>query len=731
MSRLKRAEAALRAAEHWKERCLLGQGSVFWDDKKLWTLENFEALSELIPKHRQSMKHPELMDWLQDASADVKRLATEVTWFEFLSDSKIKSITKTSVLQEMWKWLGEPYPKDNNLVAPDTLMGVVKARMYNHRGYEYRFLCERMKTWYGLDSANNSVLIDDPWKFGEWIHSAEDIRRRHFKHVLCYFLFPEQYEPLVFDDKRDIVKALAGDKSIQVDKPLKIDRALLEIRKQLQRQSDVEVDFGEEPWRSQWSRGAAPHDSRSEEPNLPPVDYDAWYQKEFDHSRVWLMAAGKGGTLWRNFVNDRVASLGWDVGDLRDFEDEEELMKALIASRRFSHHPLNIKNALWDFVDRMKKDDIIVARGGRDKILGVGTVSGDYTYDESVEDHRHRRKMDWRCCEPAVSIPHALADIPRKTLTDRSDRKDWLHDLFELVEPARGPCNSDEYRITDALKGLFIDDKRFKHILQALCQQTNLILQGPPGTGKTFMAKRLASCLIGRRDSRPIEMVQFHQSYAYEDFVQGYRPTETGGFTLRNGVFYEFCERARRDEDTPHVFITDEINRGNMSRIFGELLMLIEPDKRSEEYAVPLTYSKHGERFFVPPNVHILGMMNTADRSLAVVDYALRRRFAFKALKPEFNSPKFKKFLLEKGVDEELVERIRDRMNALNKKIREDTELGPGFEIGHSYFVPGGPEDVTDTWYEEIIQTQIAPLLREYWFEDAEKADQAVKDLLA
>lgn len=282
-----------------------------------------------------------------------------------------------------------------------------------------------------------------------------------------------------------------------------------------------------------------------------------------------------------------------------------------------------------------------------------------------------------------------------------------------------------------ALADLFVRDEHFNRILDMLELRKNLILQGPPGTGKTFMARRLAWCLIESKDSRSIEMVQFHQSYAYEDFVQGYRPTETGGFTLRHGVFYRFCEKASGDPDTRYVFVIDEINRGNMSRIFGELLMLIESDKRKKQYAASLTYGS--KRFFVPPNVYILGMMNTADRSLAVVDYALRRRFAFEDLMPAFHSRKFWKYLLKNNVDGDTVRLIRDRMTALNIKIRNDAELGPGFAIGHSYFVPGGAEEIDDDaydWYAKIVKTQIEPLLRGYWFDNPDKAKQAIKDLL-
>ena len=289
------------------------------------------------------------------------------------------------------------------------------------------------------------------------------------------------------------------------------------------------------------------------------------------------------------------------------------------------------------------------------------------------------------------------------------------------------------YTAKDAHRHLFLPPTHFTRLLTSIQSRKNLILQGPPGTGKTFIARRIAWCLIGHKDNDPIEMVQFHQSYAYEDFVQGYRPTDDGGFTLKPGVFHRFCERARGNPDTPHVFIIDEINRGNLSRIFGELLMLIEHDKRSEDYAVALTYSD--TRFHVPANVHILGMMNTADRSLALVDYALRRRFAFETLEPAYGTgygrKAFTDYLTSKGADPALPHRICDRMATLNKMIRDDRELGRGFEVGHSYFVPDKGDEPTEDWYRHIVDTQIAPLLHEYWFDSPEIVEAAIDTLTA
>lgn len=245
----------------------------------------------------------------------------------------------------------------------------------------------------------------------------------------------------------------------------------------------------------------------------------------------------------------------------------------------------------------------------------------------------------------------------------------------------------EPYTFEQALDGLFMDEESFRRALAIWRHKKNLILQGAPGVGKSFVARRIAYALMGYRDPSRVRTVQFHQSYSYEDFVQGYRPSEEG-LTLQQGVFLEFCEKALADPNEIYVFTIDEINRGNLSKILGELMLLIEHDKRSPEWATKLAYAPAAEeRFYVPPNVYLLGMMNTADRSLSLVDYALRRRFAFVTLRPEYVSDKFRQHLLGNGVSADLVDRIVARMSALNGEIGEDqTNLGPGFCIGHSFF---------------------------------------------
>jgi len=225
-------------------------------------------------------------------------------------------------------------------------------------------------------------------------------------------------------------------------------------------------------------------------------------------------------------------------------------------------------------------------------------------------------------------------------------------------------------------------------------------------------------------------MIQFHQSYAYEDFIQGYRPDGKGGFELKNGTFFDLCEEAREDSDRSYFLIIDEINRGNLSKIFGELMMLIENDKRGSDFALQLTYSS-GD-FYVPPNLHLIGTMNTADRSLSMVDYALRRRFSFIDLVPEMDSPNFETLLKNKGASPDLIAKIRSRINSLNQVILDDVRnLGKGYRIGHSFFCPEGDTTANEDWYRGIIEFEIAPLLREYWMDQEEKAETEIEHLIS
>ena len=289
--------------------------------------------------------------------------------------------------------------------------------------------------------------------------------------------------------------------------------------------------------------------------------------------------------------------------------------------------------------------------------------------------------------------------------------------------------NIKSYKFSDDPDKPFISEADFLNTVSLLKRKKNIILQGPPGVGKTFIARKLAYEIMQEVNDANIEMVQFHQSYSYEDFIQGLRPTQKGGFDLRDGIFYSFCQRALAHPERPFFFIIDEINRGNLSKIFGELMMLIEADKREEKFALKLTYAEDEEdRFYVPDNLYIIGTMNTADRSLAIVDYALRRRFAFVSLQPDYGS-NFRSFLADKGLSEGIIEHICTSISKLNNKIKEDPNLGEGFQIGHSYFCTYSNDGNENQWWTDILNYELKPLLEEIWFDDFAKVSDIVKQL--
>ncbi|MCY4415405.1 MAG: AAA family ATPase [Chloroflexi bacterium] len=271
-------------------------------------------------------------------------------------------------------------------------------------------------------------------------------------------------------------------------------------------------------------------------------------------------------------------------------------------------------------------------------------------------------------------------------------------------------------------------------MLKRLETKQNIILQGPPGAGKTWLSKRLAYALIGLRDDSQIRQMQFHPNLSYEDFVRGYRPQSDGKLDLADGPFLQLCDTARRDQAGKYVMVIEEINRGNPASIFGELLTLLEADKRDEHNALRLAYTKDDEQpFHIPPNVYVIGTMNLADRSLALVDIALRRRFAFFDLEPAFNETWLDWVREPFSETPGFASTIKQRIDALNSEIARDSNLGDQFRVGHSHFTPASDAIISDPieWYKDVVETEIAPLLREYWFDNRGRADEEIEKLTA
>ena len=437
-------------------------------------------------------------------------------------------------------------------------------------------------------------------------------------------------------------------------------------------------------------------------------------------TRYWIYAPGENSCKWEEFYDEGIMGIGWEeLGDLRQYTTRESMrmkMKALWDSNKSY---TNASLATWQFMHDMQIGDIIYVKKGVSALIGRGVVESDYIFDEARQDYKYIRRVKWTHKGNWEHPGRAVM----KTLTDISSYVDYREKIevmmtqteegFEEIEEQE--IEYDSYLEEDFLSEVYMNAQQYETLVGLLKYKKNLILQGAPGVGKTFAAKRLAYSIMGTKDTSRVMMVQFHQSYSYEDFIMGYRPTQDG-FELMQGPFYQFCKRAQDDSERDYFFIIDEINRGNLSKIFGELLMLIEKDKRGDK--LRLLYAN--ELFSVPSNVHIIGMMNTADRSLAMIDYALRRRFAFYELEPAFDSEGFNKVREEVGHPKFGV--LVDTIKALNQDISKDEALGTGFRIGHSYLCTDDP--ITDEWIEAVIKYELLPLIHEYWFDDSTQVEK-------
>lgn len=460
----------------------------------------------------------------------------------------------------------------------------------------------------------------------------------------------------------------------------------------------------------------------NEQNKLPPIEKGSGIGDEnVETIRYWIYSPGDNASKWDEYYNKGVMGIGWGkIGDLSEFDNKEQMKDRMKRAYGREYSYKNAALATWQFANEIQIGDIVFVKKGMHQIIGRGVVTGDYYYDSDADaEYGHIRKVTWTHSgswpHPGQAVMKALTDITRYT-----EYVEKLNNMFvdeEILETVVADRQLPKYDKPDFLSEVYISEDAYNTLTGLIRNKKNVILQGPPGVGKTFAAKRLAYSMIGEKNQERVMLIQFHQSYTYEDFIEGYRPASgNNGFEIKKGSFYNFCKKAEEDLDNEYFFIIDEINRGNLSKIFGELFMLIEKDKRGN--SLQLLYSD--EKFNVPSNVYIIGMMNTADRSLAMLDYALRRRFAFYTMAPGFNTDGFIAYKNTVGSDK--FNKLIDCVQLLNNFIAEDISLGEGFSIGHSYFCD--IEDVTDQALSNIVEYELIPLLKEYWFDEISKSNE-------
>lgn len=744
-------EKKFKTIDQWKTECFLGNGSLL-SSESIW---NKKCFGELVKHYVENLDEGDgnfsdkLEGQLANAPESAQVLCAELMWLMLFCPNNIRPKTKRENINKILGSTNTRAEEDAQFFSDDVLSGFGSGGVgYNQQRWrELVYAVILFHTFYSLSDNEQHKLASSAIEMREWLETIPDNDNRQFRHMFLFMLFPDEHERIFGgSDRCSLLSEIRGNSSSYYKKKTarELDELLAKTRSELMEEYNLsKMDWYLPPIKALWQSTAKSGETergeifptlmkfieQSQIEDLTTRDYPK-YHDGFE-MRVSFGQGNQAYVTWIGLLGRKQNPQEGIYPAYLYFKEDNILIlaKGISATRTPSLE--------WDTTDCQTIQQYFSENVGHDPIRYPGSyVYKAYDLSDELNEEQVESDLESLLAEYSELVDPYNIQSSDEVVTKERAPQEPAHSVEEVREDSPGYGSEqapiEPFSFEDLMKDLFVPTAQVNQMLDLLHLKKNIILQGPPGVGKTFVSKRLAYGLLGEKDSSRVGMVQFHQSYSYEDFIQGYRPSGTG-FELKNGLFYQFCKSAQGNPDKKYVFIIDEINRGNLSKVFGELMMLIEADKRGEGWAMPLTYSKNNEdKFHIPENLYIIGLMNTADRSLAVVDYALRRRFAFIDLEPQFNGP-FKDYLRKQGADTSLASKIIKKMSDLNQDVEKDAvNLGKGYCIGHSFFCSGEHhEQLNDEWYRHVIKFEIEPLIREYWFDNSSKADQLINELLA
>lgn len=674
------AEPIYESAKTWGQHCLVEDGSILSRGMKLWTPE---ILDELDTRFVQNLDEGEgdffgkLEAQLSGGTPECYRLMAEVLWILMLFQSNIGASKKRLNISQVWEWSEVPIPELNPYFSDEVLSGLGSAgTAYNtQRWRELSFLITTVRAFKQQDQLSRENMLTDGWKFAKWLSSIDGSRNRQLRQILPHLLFPEIFERISSEkDKRLILASQLGlaQRDIRKWDLNKIDGELLELRTKLEKELSRDIDFYEDEFLGVWR----------------------------DSIRSWLLCWYPETHSWSTLRGDRaktclgeLVTLPWPCASLLPREgDRIFLIRAgaepmgIVAFGRVGRAPYDASHSGSDWNEHTQ---------GSSSVIDVDFVSiRDVAFD------------------PILPLETIQRELPDQT---------WTSELSGIEIKSKAARRL--YRLWQDLPSVLLDnngqtDSRSTAVEKA--EPLNLILYGPPGTGKTYRLMQTHMPRYRDKDGDRFEFITFHQSYAYEDFVEGIRPVTVDGsitYEVRSGVLRRIAERARQDPGRRYALFIDEINRGNVAKIFGELITLIEADKRvrfsddGEKKGLEVTLPYSGELFGVPANLDVIATMNTADRSISLLDTALRRRFQFEELSPNsrFIDSHGSGFILD---DDGVRINLRELLESINARLTH--LLHRDQTIGHAYFT----KVKTFAELRAVMAREIIPLLQEYFYDD-------------